>query len=132
MSKNLFKKVKELNLPLGGFALFGSSPICVRGLRDCRDVDIIVTKDLWDECRLNKEWETKEKPGIGQYLEKDEIELWKNWVPGTWDLEKLIREAEIIDGLPFVRLETVVVWKKLRGQEKDLKDVEIIEKFLKD
>jgi len=42
----------------------------------------------------------------------------------------LIDDAEIIDGLPFVKLEYVVKYKKQDGREKDLKDIETIEKFL--
>jgi len=43
----------------------------------------------------------------------------------------LIDGAEIIDGLPFVKLERVLAWKKLNTREKDLKDIEVIEKFLR-
>ncbi|MDP2856193.1 MAG: hypothetical protein Q8N90_03725 [bacterium] len=56
--------------------------------------------------------------------------MWKGWKPGQWDIKQLIREAEIIDGLPFVKLKYVLKWKKLSGREKDLKDIETIERFL--
>ncbi len=42
-NKELFKKVKNLNLPIGDYALFGSAPMGIRGLRECHDIDIIVT-----------------------------------------------------------------------------------------
>jgi hypothetical protein len=70
-------------------------------------------------------------PRGDDYLENGEIELWKNWRPGEWDVQKLIDEAEIIDGLPFASLESVVTWKRMSAREKDLKDVEVIENFLK-
>ncbi|MEK7567012.1 MAG: hypothetical protein AAB527_02680 [Patescibacteria group bacterium] len=129
MTQDLFQKVRDLKLPLGKYALFGSAPLGIRGLRDCRDIDIIVTENLWNECK-SKDWKIKDKPDIGQYLCRGEIELWKNWAPGQWNIKKLIQESEMIDGLPFVRLESVVAWKKLNGREKDLKDLKTIEKFL--
>lgn len=69
-------------------------------------------------------------PHGSEYLYKDELELWKDWKPGKWDIKELISEAEIIDSLPFVRLENLVKWKKLKSREKDLKDVKIIEDYL--
>lgn len=63
-------------------------------------------------------------------MRNNNIELWKDWWLG-WDIKRLIREAEIIDGLPFVKLKYVLKWKKFTARKKDLKDVKIIEKFLK-
>ena len=40
------------------------------------------------------------------------IELYKDWGPGEWDVERLIKEADVIDGIPFVKLEAVLEWKK--------------------
>ncbi|MCX6719058.1 MAG: hypothetical protein NTZ38_01635, partial [Candidatus Taylorbacteria bacterium] len=93
------------------------------------DIDIIVKEDLWNEYR-DKGWESKTLPSGNSCLWKDEVELWKDWWPGEWDIERLIDDAEIIEGLPFVRLERVLEWKKLINREKDLRDIEIIERFL--
>ena len=131
-NKEFFLKVKKLNLPIGEYALFGSAPMGVRGLRECRDIDIIVTNGLWKEFLDNFGWKlvkTQDKDKYSDGLERDGIELWKDWWPG-WDVNKLIKEAEMIDGLPFVRLEKVLEWKKFIAKEKDLKDVELLEKFL--
>lgn len=130
-NKELFKKAKELNLPVGRYALFGSAPIGVRRLRECKDIDILVTEDLWDEYRNKSEWELKITSRGTEYLCRGDIELWKNWRPVIEDVGKIIREADIIDGLSFVKLEEVIKRKKIMGRGKDLKDVELIEKFLK-
>lgn len=129
-NKDLFQRVKDLKLPIGKYALFGSAPLGIRGIKDCHDIDIIVTEDLWDEYK-KKNWEIKVMPRGSQYLWNDEIELWKDWHPGKWNTQKLIDEAEIIDGLPFVKLEYVVEWKRRNGREKDLKDIETVERFLR-
>ena len=129
-NKELFQKAKDLQLPIGQYALFGSTPLGVRNLRDCHDVDIIVTEDLWNKFK-NENWEIITVNDGVQKLSKDDIEILKNWYPGEWDVNKLIEEAEIIDELPFVKLEEVLKWKKLFNREKDQKDIKIIEEFLK-
>ncbi len=127
-NQDLFQKVKDLKLPIGKYALFGSAPLGIRGLKDCRDIDIIVTEELWNKYKKN--WEMKSMPHGSQYLCQGEIELWKDWKPGQWDIDKMISEAEIIDGLPFVKLEKVLEAKRLSKREKDLLDIESVEKFL--
>jgi hypothetical protein len=129
-NKELFKKAKDLQLPIGQYALFGSAPLGIRGLRECHDVDMIITKDLWEQCK-SKNWETVIKSDGNQCFVIDSIEMGVDWFPGEWDVNKLIEEAEIIDGLPFVKLEEVLKWKKLFNREKDQKDIKIIEEFLK-
>ena len=117
-------------MPIGKYALFGSAPLGIRKLRNCRDIDIIVTEVLWNKYKEDN-WEIKVTPYGSQYLLNNEIELLKDWKPGQWDIRKLIEEAEIIDGLPFVKIERVPEWKRLRGKEKDLEDIKTIKNFCK-
>lgn len=134
----LFEQVRELNLPRGKYALFGSAPIGVRGLRECHDIDIIVTEDIFNEYKEKFCWNiVKTQKSI--YLEKDNIELWKEWGPDyfssdMWNIKRLIDEAEIINNLPFVKLKEVLKSKTLLGEilkrNKDLEDVKIINEFL--
>lgn len=130
-NNDLFQKVRELKLPQSKYALFGSAQMGIRNLRDCRDIDIIVTDDLWNEYENKNGWQKAITLAGDPCLLKDNIEMVKIWRPGKWNTEELIREAEMIDGLPFVRLERVIEWKKLNAREKDLKDIEIIEKSLR-
>ena len=111
-----------LDLPPGSFAIFGSGPLAVRGWREAKDVDIIVRRSVWDE--LAKEYPRNVN---GKGLQVSHIELFADWEPWFEDADMLIDTAEIIEGLPFVRLEHVVAWKKAMGREKDLKDIELID-----
>jgi len=126
----LFKKLKEMNLPKGKFVIFGSGPMGPKGLKDPRDLDVIVVEDIWDDFRKRPDFSLGKKQSNNEYLEKDGIEFYKNWHPGDWDIDKLIQGAETIDELPFVKLEDVLKWKKLKMREKDIKDIEVIENYL--
>ncbi len=41
-------EVKKLNLPRKKFALFGSAPLAIRGIRENKDIDLIVKKEVWN------------------------------------------------------------------------------------
>ncbi len=118
-------ELRLLNLPVKQYAIFGSGPMAVRGLRHANDLDLLIKKDLWDE--LAKIYPLDEK---GVALRAGHIELFSHWEPWFKDTDKLIDTAEIIDGLPFVRLSYVLEWKKQMGREKDKQDVILIENYL--
>ena len=129
----LFQKVKELKLPENKYALFGSASMGIRGLKECSDIDLVVTEDLWQEFKNKQGWEYKITENSVEYIQNSDsnIEIWHDWRPWYQDVMPFIDNSEIIDDLPFVRLEHVLEWKRQFGREKDLKDVEIIEKFLR-
>lgn len=127
---DLLPRVKNLKLPVGKYAIFGSGPMVVRGLREGKDVDIIVPKEVFEEYKTKPGWQVKKFEDGSEYLENDGIELCDDWGPGEWDTNKLIQEAEIIDGLPFVRLEEVLKWKEINARPKDIEDVKLIKGYL--
>jgi len=131
MFKDLLEELKKMNLPKGKFAIFGSGPMGPAGLKEPGDLDVIVTKDIFDDLRKRPDFKLGEKKSNDEYLERDGIEFYENWYPGEeWDIEKLIDEAEIISDLPFVKLDKVLKWKKIHNREKDQKDIKLIENYL--
>lgn len=59
------------------------------------------------------------------------IEIHNGWFPGKWNLNKLIDNAEEIEEIKFVNLETVLLWKERFDRPKDRKHVKMIRKYLK-
>lgn len=128
----LFDELKKLSLPEGEWAVFGSGPMWVRGIRESSDIDVIARGAAWDWARANGKIGVKEGSGLDYVSFCDgDIEVYRAWYPGEWDIDALIDTAEMIDGIPFVRLEHVVAWKKVMGREKDAKDLALIEEYLK-
>jgi len=122
---NLLKELEELRLPKDKFVIFGSGPLAVRNLRDIEDLNILVKEELWKE--LKKLYPSNEKG----YIKIGNIEIFKDWKPWIQDTKKLLEDSEAIEGLNYVKLKYVLEWKKVIGRDKDKKDIEIINKFLK-
>jgi 8-oxo-dGTP pyrophosphatase MutT (NUDIX family) len=130
INNELFKRVKSLNLPIGEYAIFGSGPLGIRNLREIHDMDIIVSEKVYSQYKGKEGWEIRDiENDNGLVNEELAIEMWNDWGNG-WDVDEAIKEAEIIEGLAFVKLEWLLKWKKYLNREKDLKDIEIIEKYL--
>lgn len=132
---NIIEEVKKLNFPIGQYVIVGSGPMAVRGLRDAHDIDIVVTRELFETCKANGwepvPWTYPEK--IGQiYLRKNYVELYldvncADFNPAT---EELIQRAEIIEGVPFIPLQDMIRFKRAYNREKHHRDIEITEKYL--
>lgn len=129
---NLFKSVKELNLPLGKYAVFGSGPLAAHGIRETRDIDILVTPEIYQQVKLLPGWVEKGWPNSGNYLQKENFEITSDWNFPNYepDIYKLISKAEIMHDIPFVKLEEVLAWKKAYGRDKDLLDIQLILNYL--
>ena len=50
-----------------------------------------------------------------------------SWAYGDFDVSLLIDEAEVIDGIPFVRLDHVIEFKRIAGRPKDLLHIRLLE-----
>lgn len=138
-SKNLskFSTVRSLNLPKGHYAISGSGALGIRNLRHINDIDLIVSQELWDS--LVKKYDVIIEDGIkrialpGGLIEAFADFSFPNDVKGPLipSVTERLAKAEIIEGLPFESLEHVLFFKQLMKREKDLIDIAMIDKLLK-
>lgn len=123
------EELKKLNLPKDKFAVFGSGVLAIHGIRENKDIDLIVKKDLWRDLTKKYPLYKEEDPGFVPRIRIGNIEIFDNWPPFK-ELDTLIDSADIINGIRFVKLEFVLKWKKNFNREKDQNDVKLIEEFL--
>jgi len=134
LGDELFEVVRGLGLPGGDYAIFGSGPLIVRGIVEAtNDLDIICRGEAWELVREIGELSTFEGDGnecVNLYGER--ITFGITWKYGTFDLDELIDTAEIVDNLPFVRLEHVVAYKEAANRPKDREHLNLMEGWLGD
>ncbi len=129
MDYTLFDQLRQLRLPPNGYAIFGSGPLAIRGIIPaCNDLDILCRQDVWDNISRN---------GVTKFLPEyhvtvasffdGAITLGTEWGIGKFDVTELIDTAEMIDSLPFVRLEHVVRYKTIRSSAKDLQHLSALQ-----
>jgi hypothetical protein len=125
----IFEDVKKLNLPEGEYAVVGSGVLSAHGIRQHQDVDLIVTSKLFDTLK-SEGWE--DVPGKHAVIKKGMYEAdadfkYKEYQPNH---TQLIQQAELIEGVPFIRLDELVKFKRALGRDKDKRDIELVERYL--
>ena len=111
------------------------------GIRLANDLDIVVTEDLfgelmkqgWKLCECEKCQAKWQRGSTDRTLKGDGVDILSEYSCGDLyhaDTGELIKNAAIVDGVPFVQLEELLKWKKAARREKDLKDVALLEEFL--
>jgi hypothetical protein len=134
-NKEKFAALKKYDLPAGQYAIGGSGPLGIRGIREIHDIDIIVSDELRDSLLQKYEYVDD---GIVKKIvfPTDDIEAF--WEGSFYTLKKdpedptikaMISHAEIIDGLPFESLDDVMYYKRKMNRPKDLEDFKLIEKW---
>lgn len=127
-----FDELEQLNLPRDEFAIYGSAPLAIRGLKEkIDDIDIVVKKKLWDELILKypitiKDFGNEKR----EFIIIGNIDICYLMAAFYEDSEKVIDRADIILGYRFVNLDDTKFWKSYLGRDKDRKDIEKIEQYL--
>lgn len=129
---DIFSVLKELNFPLGQYVVVGSGTLAALGIREAADVDIAVLPELHAKLCKEDGWAQETKHGK-VFLKKQDIDIIPelSWEMYPTTTEEAIRGAIIINGFPFLNLEELKKFKKALGREKDFKDIELIDAYLK-
>ena len=106
-------------------------------LRQIGDVDLIVTTELWES--LAKQFGVTETEKVRKIeFPNDDIEaFWEGSFylespdPEIPSIAERIAQAEIIEDLPFESLENTLLFKRKMGREKDLRDIAMLEAWLR-
>ena len=60
------------------------------------------------------------------------FEIFKSWKFENYNphIKYLIKNSIYLENIPFVNIEEVLKWKRIRNLEKDRKDIKLIESYL--
>ena len=127
----LFRQLISLEFPAGEFAIFGSGPLIVRGIIPAaNDLDVICRGAAWERAKTIGTVEYLAEYGVTVATICDgQISFGTKWGIGTFDIDGLIDDAELIGGLPFVQLRHVISYKMQRASPKDLRHLDALKHF---
>lgn len=125
-----FDVIRGLKLPKGEFAIFGSGPLIVRGLiAGSNDLDVLCRGEAWQVAqRIGRVTVLEDYNVTVATICNDQISFGTQWGIGDPDVNRLIDEAEMIGGLPFVHMRHVIAYKQIRSSTRDIRHLVILEK----
>lgn len=131
--KELIKELDALNLPKDQYVVVGSGAMAAHNIREANDFDILPTWNLWEKLKISYDvvmHEGNENINLGsiQFLGRNNIFRDES----ICTLEEMIGTADKIEKINFLRLDLLKRYKTILGREKDLKDIELIDNYLKD
>jgi len=131
---DIFKQLKELNFPIGQYVVAGGT-MAAHGIRDAHDLDIIVTPNLYKrllkegyvQCTCEQCMRTSRL-----MLKRGNVDILPNFMFGNYigDTNLLIKEADMINGYPFIQLTEFIKFKKELGRPKDFDDIKLMEEYI--
>ena len=131
-SRDALEILRDMELPRGDFAIFGSGPLLVRNIiGDSGDLDVVCRGRIWDRVRAEGKLRYLEKYDVtvAEFLD-GRLTFGTQWGIGDFSVDQLIDTAEYIDGLPFVRLEFVVAYKRIANRPKDIAHLQALQESL--
>jgi len=132
---DIFKKLKQLNLPLGQYVVVGGA-MAAHGIRPAHDLDILVTPVLYEKL-LNSGYEQCKCDQCIRtsrlMLKKDGVDILPSLMQGNYigDIRQLIKKADMINGYPFIKLTEFIKFKKELSRPKDKEDIMLMKDYLK-
>lgn len=131
---NIIEEVQKLDLPLGTYVVFGSGILGALGIREAHDIDLLVTRDVFQELR-RRGWEYSESVIEGRVrgrLSQGLAEAFEEFWYGGEDknIMEIIARATIIEGIPFMSLSELRAFKSVLGREVDRADIARIDAYI--
>lgn len=128
----LVAQLVALGLPLDDLVVFGSGPLLAHRLAaDVHDLDVVARGRAWQlAASLMTPVPAPSGCGLMVELADGKLQVFNAWTSARWDVDRLIDEADVIDGIRFVTLPVVLAWKREARRDKDTEHVELIEKHL--
>lgn len=119
----------KIGLRLGEYAIFGSGPMAVRGLRDATDIEVIAKREAC--LRLTATHADKVQPHAGgvSKIQLGPLTIYDGWPAHVGSVDDLVRRAEVVLGVPFVQLRDVWRWKVTSDRHASWPDVERIDLY---
>lgn len=124
-------RVKATVLPLDQLVVIGSGVLDALELRRSGDIDLAVSNELFEMLKLSGQYTCVEKYS-DEVLLKDDLEIWKNWgLSDDLSFASLYKDGITISGVRFCNPVTVIAQKRARGLPKDLRDIELLEEYIR-
>lgn len=154
----LLRILRELDLPEGQWVLNGSGVMVMHGIerhKPMGDVDVFVATRVWFDLYesaliqraaygVEQDWRVFttdpddpkrrcDPPYLYRQIHGIEVNVFSAWRRrgiGDIDVNWMVLNAELVDGVPCASLQSLLDWKEQVGRDKDSRDIHAIRRHL--
>lgn len=121
--RDIHEILKDMDLPLMEYWITSGAALVLHGVKEAtNDIDLGCTTKLIEHF-LEKGCKSRLAEDNSRIVMiNDNIEILENW---------FVDKIEFVDGLPVGSLESIKRQKEALGREKDIKDIKLIDEFIK-
>lgn len=125
------ERVRELALPVDQLVVIGSGVLDALELREAGDIDLVISPALFEMLQSDSSWQVGEKHGE-PIITKGDAEAFLSWGnDGVPNFTPLYQGGITVGGVRFAHPNFVIAWKQGRGMAKDLRDIELLQNYIK-
>ena len=118
---DFIRRLEAAGLDKSQYVVTAGGSLLLHGIRtETQDIDLSCTKALADEL-VAKGFSVSQRYGKRRIELAEDFEVYE---------EHSLPDLVLIDGIPAMTLDEVIAMKKRMAREKDLRDLELIEKYL--
>jgi len=124
MNKNdIINRLEDLNFDKNRYWVLAGSAMVLHGIRPkTHDIDMGCTKEFADELETEGYPTVVMPDGTRRITYAEDVEIFEDWI-----FDRVV----FVEGIPVISLDGLLEMKRKLGREKDLRDVQMIEEFLK-
>ena len=130
------KVLQKLGLNSNNSIVIGSGILQARGIRKSKDMDIVVTQEIYNSLKKSGKFAISKNHGR-ETLADNLFEIGTSWnvLGKSYRFKDFENDSIVIDGVRFISLDFLYKAKRSwvdggYARKKDIKDVKLIEKYM--
>ncbi len=138
MTMEIKTKLGEVGLNLDNAIVIGSGILNALSIRESGDVDVVVREEKYQELARGGRFKKEQNHGH-EVLFDGVLEIGTGWdvIGKMWKFDDLLARSIVMDGVRYNTIEFLLDVKRRwvadgEGRPKDIKDVELMERYLSD
>jgi len=105
------------------------------GIKESRDIDIVVHTKTFEELSLLEDFHRESYPEGHYCLKNGALQIGDRFlvskIDTNWTYDYIFKNSFVINGLRYMKLDVVLKIKKLLNRPKDIRDIKLIEEYLR-
>lgn len=130
--KEKLQELKNLNFPPDQFVVVSSGALAVRGIREAKDLDVIVSDNLWAE--LKNKYLVKNDTGFSRIEISENIEILGDGSTYTnssvVSFDEIFEKSDVFEDIKFINLQHLKKIKAKLSRPIDIEDIKLIDSYL--